>query len=209
VTSTRKNIFLTTLLGATWIAAVAFGARILLQYENGAGRTGLVPTAWPAGSALERSTEKSTLIMLAHPHCPCTRASVGELAQIMADAQGKVVAYVLFVRPQYAGPDWDDTDLRHSAAAIPGVTVLTDADGVESGYFGAETSGQTLLFDREGAMVFNGGITASRGHAGGNTGESAILAALSGGHAGHVRTPVFGCALLKQTHQGEGTKCLK
>jgi hypothetical protein len=208
VTSIRKNIFLTTLLGVTWVAAVAFGARILLKYESAPGRTGPVPAAWPVASAIERSADKSTLIMLAHPHCPCTRASVGELAQIMARAQGKTNAYVVFIKPSGAGPDWDDTDLRRTAATIPGVKVLTDANGTEADRFGIQTSGHTLLFDRSGALLFSGGITSSRGHAGGNTGESAILAALNGRRVDHTRTPIFGCALTKQPQQAEGIKCL-
>jgi hypothetical protein len=204
----RNNIFVTTLLGLIWVAAVAFGARLLLKYENTPGRVGIVSDAWPLASAIERSTNKSTLLMLAHPHCPCTRASVGELAQIMAHAQGKVNAYVLFIKPKGAGADWDDTELRRAAAAIPGVTVLTDASGAEAGKFGVATSGHTLLFDRDGALIFSGGITASRGHAGGNAGENAILAAINGERIDQRRTPVFGCSLLKQPQQGGGAICL-
>jgi hypothetical protein len=144
--------------------------------------------------------------MLAHPHCPCTRASIGELAQIMADTQGKLNAFVLFIKPTGAGTDWDDTELRRSAAAIPGVTVSTDADGAEAARFGAKTSGHTLLFDGTGALLFSGGITASRGHAGRNSGESAIIAVVNGKRADRARTPVFGCSLISQS-TGEAT-CL-
>lgn len=126
----------------------------------------------------------------------------------MAHGQEKVNAYVLFIKPKGAGADWDDTDLRRSAAAIPGVTVLTDANGAEADRFGAQTSGHTLLFDRTGALLFSGGITASRGHAGGNAGESAILAAINGGRADHARTPVFGCSLTRQSQTEKGTLCL-
>jgi len=148
--------------------------------------------------------------MLAHPHCPCTRASVGELARIMAHGQGKVNACVLFVKPTGAGANWDDTELRHNAAAIPGVTVLTDSDRTETARFGAETSGHTLLFGRDGALLFSGGITPSRGHAGGNAGESAILAIIEeewGDHA--AATPVFGCSLTRQPQEGDKIACLK
>jgi hypothetical protein len=204
----RKNILVTTLLGVIWIAAVALGARTLLRYESTPGRVGLVSATWPSASAVRRSAEKSTLVMLAHPHCPCTRASMGELAQIMAAAQGEVQAYVLFIKPNGAGADWDDTDLRRSAATIPGVTVLTDVNGTEAERFGVATSGHALLFDRRGALLFSGGITASRGHAGGNAGESAILAALHQERVYQARTPVFGCSLTREPEQGEGIKCL-
>jgi hypothetical protein len=205
--SSRKSIFVTTLLGGVWIAALAFGGRVLFKYETTAGRVGFVAANWPSVSVVPRQTDKPTLLMLAHPHCPCTRASVGELAQVMAHTVGKVKAYVLFVKPPGAGADWDDTDLRRSAAAIPGVTVLTDENGTEAARFGAETSGHTLVFDRNGTLVFSGGITASRGHAGPNAGESAVLAALSQQPVGGNRTPVFGCSLTKRASIEEGKLC--
>ena len=205
--SSRNNIFITALLGAVWIAALAFGGRVLFKYETTPGRIGLVSSSWPSVSIVPRQTDKPTLLMLAHPHCPCTRASVGELAQVMAHVVGKVNAYVLFVKPPGAGADWDDTDLRRSAAAIPGVTVLTDENGTEAARFGAETSGHTLVFDRNGALVFSGGITASRGHAGENAGESAVLAALKQEPLPRNRTPVFGCSLTKRIPTMGGELC--
>jgi hypothetical protein len=160
-------------------------------------------------SVVPRQTDKPMLLMLAHPHCPCTRASVGELAQVMAHAVGKVNAYVLFVKPSGAGADWDDTDLRRSAAAIPGVMVLTDENGTEAARFGAETSGHTLVFDRNGTLIFSGGITASRGHAGANAGESAVLAALSQQAIVRNRPPVFGCSLAVRASMEGGQLCSK
>lgn len=198
----RNKFFLTAVIGVTWVAAVAFGLRVLLRYESTPGRVGVIEASWPATTSVPHPGPNPALVMLAHPHCPCTRASIGELAQIMADTQGKLTAYVLFTKPSGAGQEWDDTSLRRSAAAIPGVTVLTDADGSEARRFGAETSGHTLLFDRAGALVFSGGITASRGHAGRNDGESAIIAAVHGKRNGRDRTPVFGCSLVMQSSQG-------
>jgi hypothetical protein len=207
MTASRKKIFITTLLGATWLAALALGGRTLFKYETTPGPVGLTASTWPSASIVPRHEDKPTLLMFAHPHCPCTRASMGELAQIMAHAIGKVNAYVLFVKPPTAGADWDDTDLRSSAAAIPGVTVLTDENGTDAARFGAETSGHTLVFARNGTLVFNGGITASRGHAGGNAGESAVLAALNQQEIGWARTPVFGCSLTKRPTMAGGKLC--
>ena len=209
MTSSRKNILITAVFGATWVAVLGFGARTLFKYETTPGAVGLVSSNWPAVSVVPRQTDKPTLLMLAHPHCPCTRASIGELAQVMAHAVGKVNAFVLFVKPPSAGVDWDETDLRRSAAAIPGVTVLTDEKGTEAAKFGAETSGHTLVFDREGTLVFSGGITASRGHAGDNAGESAVLAVLRGETTAQSRTPVFGCSLQQRNSATEPILCLK
>lgn len=207
--SSRKNIIITTLLGVTWMVALAMGARTLFQYETTPGRVGAISSTWPSTSMVPREADKPTLVMLAHPHCPCTRASVGELAQVMAHAIGRVNAYVLFVKPSGAGADWDDTDLRQSAGAIPGVTVLTDELGTEAARFGAETSGHTLLFGADGTLLFSGGITASRGHAGGNAGESAVLAALNHEFVSQPRTPVFGCSLQKRDSAADPALCSK
>jgi hypothetical protein len=191
---TKKNIIFTSLFGILWAGALAFGSNYLLKYENAPGRVGAVAQEWP-GRQIKRANDRSTLVMVAHPRCPCTEASIGELAQVMARAQGKIAAYVLFVTPRSGGPEWENTGLRRRAAAVPGVTVVSDIDGAEARRFGTETSGHTLLFNSGGQLLFSGGITASRGHAGENAGENAIAAAV------HNRTPlvadtlVFGCAL--------------
>jgi len=203
-----KRILATSLFAITWIAAVAFGLRVLFQYENAPGRVGALAPEWPAAH-LERATDRPTLVMLAHPRCPCTAASIGELAQIMARLQGKVAAYVLFVKPKESGPAWEDTNLRRSAEAIPGVKVVFDPDGVEAGRFGAETSGHTLLFGADGHLLFSGGLTASRGHAGENAGERAILDLLTNQTPARTRTLVFGCSLINSARTESKALCLK
>src|SRR5438067_9702551 len=160
----KKKIAVTALCGVAWTLSVAFGLRTLFAYENTPGPVGVASQTWPASSQIRREAGRQTLVMLAHPRCPCTRASVSELARIMAQSAGKVDAYVLFWKPNGAGSEWDDGGLRNRAGAISGVKILTDVDGVEAARFGAETSGHTLLFDRDGRLLFSGGITASRGH---------------------------------------------
>jgi hypothetical protein len=44
-------------------------------------------------------------------------------------------------------------------------------------------------------LLFQGGITASRGHEGENAGENAIVAIVNGRAAPQNKTLVFGCAL--------------
>jgi hypothetical protein len=190
------------LFAAAWIAAVSLGLGALLKYENAPGRVGTVSSTWPAASKIELAPNGETLVMLAHPHCPCTRASVGELAQIMARVQGKVRAYVLLLKPLNSDSGWDDTDLRRSAASIPGVTVLSDLDGLEARRFGAETSGHAMLFDSSGRLLFSGGITASRGHAGDNAGESAIVSLVNKQAPAQSKTFVFGCSLVDRFQKG-------
>jgi hypothetical protein len=132
---------------------------------------------------------------VAHPQCTCTRASIENLAEVLAHAPKPPKTYVIFLRPTVFEAGWEQTDLWHSAAAIPGAIVLRDDDGAEARRFGAETSGQTLLYDRGGSLMFNGGVTGSRGHAGENAGETALLALLTKGQAERRAADVFGCPL--------------
>jgi hypothetical protein len=203
-----RRILAAALLAITWIASVAFGMRVLFDYENTPGRVGALSAAWPA-TQIERATDRPTLVMLAHPYCPCTAASIGELAQIMARLEGRVSAYVILVRPKGARGDWEDTNLRRSAEAIPGVKVVFDPDGVEASRFGAETSGHTELFGADGQLLFNGGITASRGHAGDNAGENAIVALLNKQTPARTQTLVFGCPLAERGETPLTALCLK
>jgi hypothetical protein len=90
---------------------------------------------------------------------------------------------------------WEKTGLWRSASALPDVTVVRDDDGVEARRFGVETSGQTLLYDGRGTLIFSGGITGSRGHEGANAGEASLVALLTRGEADRSGTSVFGCPL--------------
>ncbi len=113
----------------------------------------------------------------------------------MADCRGLVRAQVLFFQPEEMSDDWVKTDLWHVAAAIPGVNVHADPRGAEARLFHSVTSGQAVLYDAGGSLLFQGGITLARGHAGDNPGRSAIEALLKQSNVHAVGTPVFGCAL--------------
>ncbi len=123
--------------------------------------------------------------------------------------QGKIHAYVLFLKPKESDAEWQETDLRRSAASIPGVAVLSDVDGVEAYRFGAETSGHVLLYDHDGSLLFSGGITESRGHAGDNAGESVIEALVNNQSPARASTFVFGCALNNRSQKGDTAECPK
>ena len=52
----------------------------------------------------------------------------------MVRSRGLVATRVLFLKPSDVSEDWEKTDLWRSAAAIPGVQVMRDDDGVEAGF---------------------------------------------------------------------------
>ena len=168
---------------------------MLARYDNGPGASAQAPPEWPAGSQVVLDPAGPTLVMLAHPRCVCTRASLAELAELMARATHRPKAYVVFIKPGGVGERWERTDLWKTASAIPGVTVLRDDHGVESRRFGAETSGQTLLYAADGQLLFTGGTTGARGHVGNNNGRAALLAMLSDQTPERTSSPVFGCPL--------------
>jgi len=182
--------------GALWLVAVGLGMAALLNYSNTPSRDRLAPERWPAQSTIPRVAGQATLVMFTHPRCACTRASVGELAELMAHCQKLVGAHVVFFRPSGSVEDWAHSDLWRAVELIPGVTVQSDEDGREARLFHADTSGHTVLYDAQGQLVFNGGITISRGHSGDNAGRDAIMAFLHAKTMDRAQTPVFGCLIL-------------
>jgi hypothetical protein len=113
----------------------------------------------------------------------------------MAHSQGRLSAYVLFLKPAGFSEDWEQTDLWQSAANIPGVKVMLDGDGKEARLFHAGTSGQTVLYDPHGRLLFSGGITGSRGHFGDNAGQASIVSLVNAEVPSQTETSVFGCPL--------------
>jgi hypothetical protein len=178
-----------------WLAGVTWGLSVVWAYENRAGEGAHAPVRWPAQSALRVATDRPTLIFLAHPQCTCTRASLEELNRVLAHTPNAPKTYIVFLKPSGVEDGWEQTDLWRAAAALPGVTVIRDDEGVEARRFGVATSGQTLLYDRSGTLVFSGGITGSRGHAGDNAGETALVTLLRRGDADRHASSVFGCPL--------------
>lgn len=175
-----------------WVLAVGLGMTRLLEYETTPSRPSAVPAIWPSASSLVRRPGYPTLVLLAHPQCPCTRATLGELEVLAAQTQGLLDIYVVFLHSDAF--DYR-SDLWRRAVALPGADVIVDPGGSEIGRFGALASGHVVLYDTQGKLVFSGGITSSRGHAGANRGRDSILALVRHGRADVSKTPVFGCAL--------------
>src|SRR2546422_11203944 len=129
------------IIGTGWAASVAIGGWRLWGFDSTAGIPARPQPMWPADSKLARNSAIPSLVLLVHPHCPCSRATIGELARLMADGHGKVTATVVMIRPTGAAEGWEQTDLWRSATAIPGVTVVADSDERESRRLGALTTG--------------------------------------------------------------------
>lgn len=180
---------------SVWLLFVAGGMFALERYKNSPGARVPAPPEWPADSALQRTQGSATLVMMSHPRCPCTRASLAELEILLSQYRESLTVYILFTRPKGVAYDWTNTDLWRTASRIEGAHALVDADGIESDRFGALTSGHVVLYNSDGRLEFSGGITGARGHIGDNLGLKRILALLRGEPTDRPDSPVFGCPL--------------
>ena len=176
-----------------WVLAVLAGVCSLASYSATPGAVTHADRLWPAGDQLKRTSGATTLVMTVLPQCPCSRASIHELEELMSRCHGKLCAYAIF-DDQISIPSNTDTSLWKLAAQIDGVTCVHDPDGKLTDLFRARTSGQVFVYDDRGVLRFSGGITESRAHEGDNDGLAAVEAIANGVAPLTARTPVFGCS---------------
>jgi hypothetical protein len=181
---------------AAWAGMAVGGSALLVRHQwTAAAVAQQPPSQWPSGLRVQQDPARLTLLMTLHPQCPCSRASLHELDQLLSRSNGRVAVKVLLVIPKGAPAAWRNSELVHDAQSIPDVLIVFDDDGHDARLLGAVASGDVSLFDPAGALVFKGGITDGRGHEGDNTGLSAVLELVQGKEPRARRTPVFGCAL--------------
>ena len=194
--------------GAIWVTAIAAGLGLLHRYATTPGQLGICPQGWTVGGPVVADPTRANLVMLLHPRCPCSRASLAQLERIMAVCRPHLAANILFLEPRVPTLFWRDTELWRRAAAISGTRCIPDPGGVEAKRFGAMTSGHVLLYDRSGKLLFSGGITEARGHEGDNAGSDAIIG-LVRGKPDRARTAVFRLPALRGKRQaGRGKGCM-
>jgi hypothetical protein len=184
---------------ALWLPAVAYGLNVMWSYATTPGEPAQPPRFWPATASIKQREGHATLLVFAHPQCECTRATLGELAILTAQVNGKIDSDVFFYLPAGEESSWARSDLWRTANTIPGVNSFEDRDAAMAKQFGVFTSGQTLLYSSDGLLLFKGGITAFRGHSGDNAGRSAVTTLIRGPvppmSSLPVATRVFGCSL--------------
>src|SRR5262245_4703282 len=100
------------LAAVLWVTAIAAGFAYLLRYKttpsSGQGRP---PAQWPAASSIPRNPDGATLLMFVHPHCPCTQASVSELARLLPLAPAALSTELIVAEPAGVPDGWTDTEL--------------------------------------------------------------------------------------------------
>ncbi|MDZ4837304.1 MAG: RedB protein [Candidatus Melainabacteria bacterium] len=194
-TLSLSKLLMMTAFSAFWLGAIIFGYLHLVSYESKPGEKSAHPQEFPMESALAISKSTDTLFMFIHPRCPCTGASLTELALLSTRCAGKLDITTVFLRPPGTEAGWEQTGHWKRAKAIPGVKVVSDDSGKEAQLFGARTSGEVLLYNPAGKLIFNGGITGARGHEGDNQGLDSVLGIVKAKDMRCQITNVFGCAL--------------
>ena len=76
---------------------------------------------WPGTGVLQLAADRPTLLMFVHPECACSRASIGELQQLMTDCKNHVAVHLLFFKP---------TESTRTNGTIP--AFWTDAKAIQA-----------------------------------------------------------------------------
>src|SRR5688572_5493109 len=111
---------------AVWLGMAGAGIAILTSHSRTPGREGSPSGSWPAGLNIRHTPGLATLLVFLHSECPCSRASVAELARVLAKngRPVQVMACVARWKGDPAGGSlWD------AAERIPGVKVVADVEG--------------------------------------------------------------------------------
>lgn len=184
-----------------WICSIFIGMKILYDYSKTPGPEGHSSSEWPYSSRLAKPSARPVLIMTVHPKCPCSQASIEELAKILTKVGNRIQAHVLML-PLGTSPD-ALADAKNNYVWIrgsetPNLQMHIDYEAREAKGFGALVSGQVLLFSSKGKLIFQGGITQSRGHQGDSAGHAAIVQYIEQRKIQITKSPVFGCHLFEQ-----------
>ncbi|RYG24453.1 hypothetical protein EON82_10695 [bacterium] len=183
------------ILCSIWGSLIALGFGYAWRYEATQG-VSAAAKAWPERSGLKLGDTQTTLVLFAHPNCPCTLVSVNQLGDLLGKMPQRPRVYCVIVQAPGLSEDLSKSSVAAAARKIDGATSVVDRSGAEAKRFGAATSGQVFAFNPEGKELFRGGVTAARGHYGPNDGIDALSAVLSATSPKISSTPVYGCSLL-------------
>ena len=91
MTATRRGARLLIAAGlAAWLLTIGAGLAMLRAYAETPGPPATAGATWPAEASIARVPRTPVLLLFLHPHCPCSRATIGELARLLAGAQAPV-----------------------------------------------------------------------------------------------------------------------
>lgn len=169
----RKPALLIAL--ATWLSCCVAATAVLTVYSHTPNEAGAARAQLTDLSAIHLDDSRPTLVMFVHPRCPCTLASVEGLARLQRKLQGRFALRVIFSVPQGMDTNWHRSTLWDNVGRLPDCERVLDPGSQLTRQAGAKTSGTVALYEPGGHLVFWGGVTSSRGHAGDSLGTDAIV----------------------------------
>jgi hypothetical protein len=185
----KKAVIPLILLG--WGGLLAAGFGLLMLYEATAAIGGKLPAVVDSQFA---NWDHASLVLALHPHCPCSRATVQQLEKILSRAPVSAELTVLVFKPKDEPDSWIESSTVSSLKKFQ-TKLIVDGDGMKAQRLGLNASGQVQVYSASGALLYNGGITAGRGHGGDNIGAQTVLELLRGERVDAQSAPVFGCSI--------------
>ena len=134
--------------------------------------------------------------MAVHPMCPCTRASLEALGEVVREFGPEATVRLLAFRPEGSPEGWGSAGIQRAREMLPAAIVADDPGGLEARRFGLFTSGGIVAFDTSGRQRFSGGLTAGRGVARRSAGIDALRAVLANREPAHATCRTYGCPLM-------------
>lgn len=188
------HIPITRALIGLWFLCCVGAVALLALYSQTPGEAGAAVPVLADPVAIDPDPNRPTLVMYLHPRCPCSSASVEELARLQRRLDGRFATRVVFSVPADLPEGWHESSLWARVGRLADCQRIVDPRGELTRRAGAATSGTVGLYAADGRLVFWGGITPSRGHAGDNLGSDAI-AGYFNKQSHRPRADVFGCPL--------------
>ena len=176
-------------------ALLISGVVALNDYMSAPGAVGETPDAWPSGTGIERTPERWTIVLAAHPKCPCTRATAEQMIGPLRGSPEADLVILSYVSPERADSP-PEPGVAGRLAELPNARVVADPGARLAERFGAVTSGHVVAFAPDGSTAFSGGVTRSRGMSGPATGLASLHALLSDSTPPAAEACVYGCPLV-------------
>jgi len=135
-----------------WGVAVTWGFSQGMKFETTPGRAA---TDYPVNIG---KSAKWRFVLIASTDCPCSVATLSGLRAAVDSHPDSTVCEIVFI-----GEVNRNAPAYRIAGQIKNATIVEDKVGNVMRRYGAATSGQTFIYDPNGKLAYQGGLTAGRG----------------------------------------------
>src|SRR5882762_11463884 len=116
------------LMFCLWLGLIVVGYAWLLRYSFAVGKAATAPGTIPHGLASSAPSARPQLLLALHPRCPCSRATLTELAKILSRAANACDVTVLLYRPADKPDSWLEGALLDTCRQL-NCRICPDPDG--------------------------------------------------------------------------------